>query len=144
MQAYVVGFCFSPERDAVVLVRKQSKPGQEWQAGKLNGVGGKVEPGETPLLAMRREFEEEAGIAVLEWDHFATWHGKGHQVFFYRTVSQLGYHFAKTMEAEPIVRHAVVDLLTPVNHAKVVPNLAMLLTMALNHEYTQPVVIRSD
>ena len=33
-------------------------------AGKLNGFGGKIEPGETILDAANREMEEESGIAV--------------------------------------------------------------------------------
>lgn len=31
-----------------------------FQAGRLNGIGGAVEPGETPLRAMVREFYEKA------------------------------------------------------------------------------------
>ena len=72
---YVVGLLFSEERSAVALIRK-NRPA--WQAGKWNGIGGKVEKGETPEQAMRREFEEEAGISLpcrewLEcWQPFAT------------------------------------------------------------------------
>ncbi|WP_300288435.1 NUDIX domain-containing protein [uncultured Desulfovibrio sp.] len=33
----------------------------EFQAGKLNGMGGKLEPGETLLDCMAREAVEEAG-----------------------------------------------------------------------------------
>src|SRR5687767_2261708 len=60
----------------VLLVRK-ARP--EWQAGLLNGIGGKIQhlpirPQDTELRwessleAMRREFTEETGLSVdLEW-----------------------------------------------------------------------------
>lgn len=64
----VVGFLFSGFR--VLLVQK-IKP--EWQAGLWNGVGGLIEPNETPLDAMRREFlEETKTVNDIEWRHFAT------------------------------------------------------------------------
>jgi len=66
---YVLGFYFVANRQAVVLIRK-NKP--EWQAGKFNGVGGRIEPGETALEAMRREFREEACKDVTSWRPFAT------------------------------------------------------------------------
>lgn len=57
---YVVGFAFSEERSRVVLIRK-TKP--KWQAGYLNGVGGKVEPTDSSAhAAMAREFHEETGV----------------------------------------------------------------------------------
>jgi 8-oxo-dGTP diphosphatase len=58
---YVVGFLFDDARRVVVLLEKQ-KP--LWQKGKLNGVGGKIEAGETPYQAMHREFEEETGVRL--------------------------------------------------------------------------------
>lgn len=60
-QPYVVGFVFTPDRQEVALIRKL-RP--KWQAGRLNGIGGKVEPGESPLEAMVREFEEETGVRI--------------------------------------------------------------------------------
>jgi 8-oxo-dGTP diphosphatase len=41
---YVLGFLFDPSQKDVVLIKKL-KP--EWQKGKLNGVGGKIEEGES-------------------------------------------------------------------------------------------------
>ena len=66
---YVAGFCFTPDRRHVALVWK-NRP--KWQAGKLNGIGGKVEPEETAIEAMEREFREEAGIRVTGWRHFCS------------------------------------------------------------------------
>lgn len=71
MILYVLGFAFTPNNQVVLI--KKTKPA--WQAGKLNGVGGKVEPGENlaPVEAMVREFEEETGVptAVQQWEQFA-------------------------------------------------------------------------
>lgn len=60
MKAYCLGFAFD-DVGRVVLIRK-NKP--EWQAGRWNGVGGLIESGETPQVAMAREFEEETGVKV--------------------------------------------------------------------------------
>ena len=45
--------------DNVLLIEK-NRP--EWQAGRYNLPGGKIEEGETPEAAAVRELEEEAGI----------------------------------------------------------------------------------
>jgi len=67
MQEYVVGFLFDPEFQVVALIEKK-RP--DWQAGRLNGIGGKIEEGETAAEAMEREFQEETGHLVAEWK----WH----------------------------------------------------------------------
>lgn len=71
---FVVGYMRESLSNRVIMVRK-TKPA--FQAGLLNGVGGKVDhwvdgfPGrrETPLEAMVREFREETGIETTpdEW-----------------------------------------------------------------------------
>ena len=58
MVNYVCGLMFSPELDRVALIRK-NRP--EFQRGRLNGIGGKIEENETPIDAMVREFWEETG-----------------------------------------------------------------------------------
>lgn len=63
---YALGFAFDKDFKQVVLIRK-NKP--TWQKGLLNGVGGKVEPGETPYNAMVREFREETGVLHESWSH---------------------------------------------------------------------------
>lgn len=61
MSNFVLGFAFDVKTGGVVLIRKTHP---EWQAGKLNGIGGRIEPGEQPLQAMVREFEEETGVTT--------------------------------------------------------------------------------
>lgn len=55
---YVLGFMFNEDQTQVALILK-NRP--EWQAGLLNGIGGKIEEGEHPWDAMVREFKEETG-----------------------------------------------------------------------------------
>lgn len=87
-QEYVVGFMFDDSMSNVALIRKQ-KP--EWQAGLLNGIGGKIEEAELPAHAMSREFSEEAGFYVpaADWKNFCSMGGTNndgqtfHVEFFY-------------------------------------------------------------
>ena len=66
---YVVGLLFSPDRNTVVLINK-TKP--DWQAGKLNGVGGKIEEGESPLNAKTyRDWETDRKSTRLNSSHSA-------------------------------------------------------------------------
>lgn len=69
---YVAGFAFDETLERVVLIEK-TKP--DWQKGKLNGVGGKVEHIDKSINhAMAREFEEETAVTVSpdRWKKFAT------------------------------------------------------------------------
>jgi 8-oxo-dGTP diphosphatase len=68
-RGYVLGFLF--DKDKVVLIRK-NRP--FWMRGKLNGVGGKIEEGETAKQAMVREFREETSVDTDPsiWKHFVT------------------------------------------------------------------------
>lgn len=70
MTEYVLGFAFDTRPVRRVLLIQKEKP--DWQAGKMNGIGGKIEPGENDVCAMAREFREECGIDThpLEWRKF--------------------------------------------------------------------------
>ena len=57
---YVLGFQFDRDGSRVALIKKERPASQR---GLWNGIGGKVEPGETPKEAMVREFGEETGVA---------------------------------------------------------------------------------
>jgi 8-oxo-dGTP diphosphatase len=67
---YCLGFMFSADSSRVALIRKATPA---WQAGKLNGVGGKAEIGESAATAMAREFFEETGVSTRadSWELFA-------------------------------------------------------------------------
>jgi len=54
--------CFIRHRGKVLMIRKKRGLG----AGKINGPGGRIELGETPLEAAIRETEEEVGVTPLD------------------------------------------------------------------------------
>jgi 8-oxo-dGTP pyrophosphatase MutT (NUDIX family) len=58
MKRYVMGFYMSP--DGTVLIEKTEGRFR----GLVNGLGGKMEPGEGVQEAMAREFFEESGVAT--------------------------------------------------------------------------------
>ena len=67
--------CFLVHDKEVLLLR--GAPGKRLWAGKLNGVGGHVEPGEGLLDSARREVREETGLAVHDLDLRAVVHISG-------------------------------------------------------------------
>lgn len=118
MFVYSGGFLFSPDKSEVILIRK-AKP--SWMAGKLNGVGGKIEPGETPLCACVREFEEETGMYIPDprWKHIRTEdYSEKHEhypaiIYWFAAIAVKGeFDACATQEAEDIIKVRIADLLT--------------------------------
>lgn len=127
---YVVGFAFNNLYTRVLLIKK-TKP--KWQAGKLNGIGGKIESSELAEMAMVREFQEETGVATLAgvWQHFATLTIEGekpgsHVYFFVTVLPTLAFRSAKTMTDELVVVFDMDDLPSRAT----IGNLNYLLPMA--------------
>lgn len=83
---YVLGFIFDKTRRLVVMIKKNEKT---WQAGMLNGVGGKVNP-EDPTLnhAMAREANEECGLRQFpgRFIRAGTLEGDDYEVIVFYTV----------------------------------------------------------
>lgn len=75
------------------MIHRNKKP-HDMHAGKWNGLGGKLEPGETPEECARREIEEESGLQVtaLNW--------KGLLTFPQFSNQEDWYAFVFTAEAE--------------------------------------------
>lgn len=95
MTQYVVGIIFNEDRDKVILTRKTHP---EWQAGRLNGIGGHVEDGEWKINAMIREAREEChGIEFgAGWNEFLHLGGPwGDVYFFYVTASDETFDYLK-------------------------------------------------
>lgn len=126
MTKYVCGFFFDRQLNNVVLIWK-NKP--KWQEGKLNGVGGKIEEGETPKSAMMREFQEETGLAIAGWLYLITISGEDWSVDFLcsRDVDDV-FEYAETKESEEVAK-IPVDSLGDFDY---IPNLQWLIPMAIN------------
>jgi 8-oxo-dGTP pyrophosphatase MutT (NUDIX family) len=130
---YVLGFAFTPSKGGVLLIRK-NRPA--WQAGKFNGVGGKIESTDPTVEdAMCREFYEETGIPTQEsqWSLFAQ-HVKdtpdGYHLHVLSTVLTEAQcqQSAMTTDEEP-VWHTVTFHHDP----DLVSGTRMYIEMALNH-----------
>lgn len=59
-------FIVDEARDQVLLIRKKRGLG----AGKINGPGGKLDPGETSVECAIRETQEELGVTALNPQHY--------------------------------------------------------------------------
>ena len=128
---YVVGFLFSNDYRWVTLIRK-NRP--DWQAGKYNGVGGKVERGEAVQDAMVREFFEETGVKTKwdDWDEFALLQGsKGDTIYVFSAVSTPYLSAVKTQTDEEVMNILVKHVLDQDEPYPVVPNLPVIIRLAL-------------
>lgn len=125
----------------MVLIRKV-KP--DWQAGKLNGVGGKIEIGESATIAMAREFREETGVETqpTEWHVFAKMHFPKAQVTFLRYFGE-GAAVAKTQtvwsdelqrEISEQVEHRLVRGIDEIPEGAIMPNLRWAIPMGFHQE----------
>jgi 8-oxo-dGTP diphosphatase len=133
MTSYCAGFLFNqdkPHRHVALILKNHP----EWQRGKLNAIGGKIEEGETSAEAMRREFLEEAGMDVPDWQHTVLLCGADWNVSFFRAFGDLTQ--IKTNEEEIVGIYDVIDL-----PKIVIPNLRWLVPLQLDLGLTLPIVI---
>lgn len=82
---YACTVLHSAEQDVLFVIKNRP----DWQAGKLNFPGGKIEPGEKPLQAALRELAEEAKLALMpqQMTHFLTLNKPGQwRVFFFKAM----------------------------------------------------------
>lgn len=125
MTEYVAGFMFDGDRVALVVKNRPA-----WQAGKMNGVGGHIELGETPEQAMYREFVEETGYKwKVYWHKFAVLSGEHFRVYFFW--SEGSHDILKSPTDEKIVSIPC----DRINHANCIPNLTWLVPMAKSMEH---------
>jgi 8-oxo-dGTP diphosphatase len=91
----------------ILLIRKKRGFG----AGKINGPGGKVDPGETPLQAALRETFEEIGVRPLG----ARQHGELHFQFRDGYTLYCAVFLARDFEGELHETDEAIPLWTPVS-----------------------------
>lgn len=109
MKSYVLGFIFEAGSENVLLIEK-NRPAE--QAGKLNGIGGKIESCESPEHAIAREVEEETGLNISEKEWLAVTQF-GNEYFtihvFTACIKDLSSAYSRTDEAVSI--HNCNDIL---------------------------------
>ncbi|MBV5347943.1 NUDIX domain-containing protein, partial [bacterium] len=95
------------KHDNVLLIRK-NRP--SWQAGRLNGLGGKVKKYENFYDSMVRECSEECGLVVTHWAYLGlVTDNSEYIVKFYRSEIP-NLEMAHTTTDEPIEIHNVHSL----------------------------------
>jgi len=60
-----LGYIVSPDRQQVLLVHRNKRP-DDLHFGKYNGLGGKVDAGESVAECIRREVLEESGLTATD------------------------------------------------------------------------------
>lgn len=131
---YVLALLFSADRRRVVLMRK-TRPA--WQAGRVNALGGKLLPGESPADAARREVGEEAGVDVEQWEEFLVWDDPVYRLHVLRAFDDAALR-AHTAEDQEVFLADVQAL-----PAELIENLRWLIPLALDADVALPVRVRS-
>ncbi len=134
---FTLGIIFSSDGQNIYLMRKDHPA---FQAGKLSGVGGKLEPGESWQDCMAREGMEEAGYEG-QWQRLGTMAGDTpcwglyHCEVFYSFMAENAVE-PHTCEREAIERHTVTEL--PALATQMTPYLPTLIMAALAHHAAAP------
>ncbi|MEO6305064.1 MAG: NUDIX domain-containing protein [Bacteroidia bacterium] len=125
---YVCGFLFSEDYSRIVMIKK-NKP--EWQKNFLNGVGGKIELfDDSPELAQKREFLEEAGLEINDWKQFLKLEGESSVVYFFYSTGNVDA--IKSMEEEEVFAYNTDYILN--NFDQCVPNIKWILPLLLTND----------
>ena len=103
-----------------------------WSARKKafsTAIGGKVEPGESPLQSQVRQFQEETGAHTRwqDWPKFCILNGPGFQVHFFRSWSA-NLESLQAIEKEKI---EIVPVPWPPG-TMIIDNLSWLIPMAMD------------
>lgn len=127
MKQFVMGAAFSPDQTQVALILKNRGP----FPGLLNLVGGGVEPGETSSQAQRREFLEETGVDVANWEFVMTsnYADFGGNCFVYMaTLTPEQWDAVRTTTEESVFKVPVEGVV----HPTVAPDVRWMVPLALD------------
>ena len=132
--AYVLALLYSADLRHVVLMHR-TRPA--WQAGRVNGLGGGLTPGESAAAAARREIREECGVDVEGWREVLVWEDAQYVMHVMSAVSEQAGD-ARTLEDQEVFladANALPD--------NVIDNLRWLVPLALDRDVAFPIVVRS-
>ena len=131
VRRYVLGFVFDRAYHHVLLIRK-SRP--EWQAGRLNGLGGKIAENESPEEALERELHEETAgrLGPVDVLPFGRLSGVDWEIWLFHAIYP--YDFPDDLSNVDVGEGTtfVADRLDLPNWPTL-PNLRYLVPLAVNH-----------
>ena len=106
---------------------KKNRP--DWQKGKLNGIGGHIDEGESNIECIVREAEEETGLTTSpsDWKHAATLGGPDWNMDVFSLVCRGNEADVKTCTDEKVSWYDIECL--PSN---VITNVRWLVPLALD------------
>ena len=135
---YTLALLFTPIASAVLLIRKRNKPVQH--IGLYNGIGGKIEPGESSMEGMVREIDEESGVKVApcQLEKFAVMRGSKFQVHCYRGFIQEVTTFKSIFTEEGLVEAVA---LSELDEIPTITNLKWVIEMALDRDPEKEVAV---
>ncbi len=99
--------CFVVRENEILLIRKKRGLG----AGKVNGPGGRIDPGETPRQCAIRETQEELGVTPLDPE----WRGELYFQFVDGYGLQCAVFTARGCEGNAVETDEAAPLWTPLN-----------------------------
>lgn len=99
--------CFVVRGDEILLIRKKRGLG----AGKVNGPGGRIEPGETPLQCAIRETQEELRITPVDPE----WRGELYFQFVDGYGLRCDVFTARDCEGDPVETDEAAPLWMPLD-----------------------------
>lgn len=138
-QQYVCGFMVTglSLQNEGLFIRK-NRPA--FQAGKCNGIGGKIEWNESPIDAMVREFYEEAGVQTNpgDWQHTISLRGHDFVVYYYRNLQPMGLPPFESKTDEPVEQWNLIHFL---QMAPKLDNLLWILPMTLSARLDFPITV---
>lgn len=103
MKEYVLAFIFDTKLNQILLIKK-NRP--DYQAGLLNGIGGKIEPNETPIKAVHREVFEETNLNIPENDFvsFGEFSNEFFKIYlFFTKINNINQAISKTDEEVKVI-----------------------------------------
>jgi 8-oxo-dGTP diphosphatase len=123
---FTLGFVFDSSLSHVLLIHKV-RPA--WQAGRINGVGGKLESGESPASGIEREVQEESGLHIPQpdWIHVADIRSRDWLVYVFTAIYSGDPADAQSITDEPVNWHPVGAL-----PDGIISNLTWLIPLCLD------------
>lgn len=132
MKQYTLAFIFDNNLEKVALIEVTK---ESWNKGKLNGIGGHIEPNESIINANIREVGEEFGMYIDRWKYFGKLNDNSNDWEVHLFTTKMDYtldNYGELHNEEGIVRIYNIDDIVNTFDEKLMINLNWLIPMALN------------